>query len=174
MAPRRFPGGQGSPGVRLMGPGVARWLAGGCKVARGRQESDGGGQGWPGGCQGGQGWQELPRWQGGWQELPRWPRVARSRIKGTMGGQVAPRRLAGGQGSPGVVLWGPCVARWLPGGWQVPRGRQESDEGGLRWPGGSQEVGRWPGVARSWMKGTWGGQVAPRRFPGSQGSPGVV
>ena len=65
------------------------------------------------------------------------------------------------------------MARWLPGGFQVARGHQESDEGDLGWPGGSQELPRWPGVARSLMMGAWDGQVSSRKFPGGRGSPGV-
>ena len=70
-------------------------------------------------------------------------------MKGARGSQVAPRRFAGAQGLPGVVLRGPWVARWLAG---------------------AAKVARWH---RSRMKEAWGGQVAPRRFPGGKGSPGV-
>ena len=55
----------------------------------------------------------------------------------------------------------------------MARDRQESDSGGLGSPGISQEVFRWPGVARSRIVGAWGLLVPARRFPGGQGSPGV-
>ena len=55
----------------------------------------------------------------------------------------------------------------------MARGHQESDRGGLGWPGGCQELPRWPGGARSRMEGVWGGQVAARCCQGGQGAPGV-
>ena len=53
----------------------------------------------------------------------------------------------------------------------MARDRQESDSGGLGSPGISQEVFRWPGVARSRIVGAWGHLVSSRRFPGWQGVP---
>ena len=53
----------------------------------------------------------------------------------------------------------------------MARDRQESDSGGLVSPGISQEVFRWPGVARSRIVGAWGHLVSSRRFPGWQGVP---
>ena len=68
---------------------------------------------------------------------------------------------------------GPGVTWYLPGGFQVASVRQESDSGGLGSPGISQEVSRWPGIARSQIVGAWGHLVPARRFQGGQGSPGV-
>ena len=60
------------------------------------------------------------------------------------------------------------MTRWLAGGFQVARGRKESDRGGLEWPGGWQELPRWPGGARSRIEGAWGGQVAVKVARGRQ------
>ena len=55
----------------------------------------------------------------------------------------------------------------------MARDRLESDSGGVGSPGISQEVSRWPGIARSRIVGAWGHLVSPRRYPGGQGSPGL-
>ena len=54
----------------------------------------------------------------------------------------------------------------------MARGRQELDGGDHGWPGGWQELPRWPGGARSRMEGVWGGQVAAKVARGRQESDG--
>ena len=100
-----------------MGLGVARWLPGGSQVARRCQELDGGGLGWPGGC----------------QEAARWPGGARSWKEGAWG------HWGHQEANGGTLGW--------PGGCQGARGVQESKGGGLSGqearPGG-HGVKEWP------------------------------